>query len=402
MTSLIILLITCFSILLLQIKTSKEISAPIYGYVLLILLYVMLPRFHLQFYSSVVTVDLLNLNPVISDWIITNVIFINTILFFILITRLGKRLLTPPAGVCVPIISYQLFYILFIPTILLVYFFPWADFASVRGIGHSFASYFKLGLLLSFVSACIRHRYDGSPSRRTIVVMLCLLILVSIIDTARTTLFIAMLGFAYSQKFTFQDLLRNIFLVLVFVTIFFAVTLIRSNIELSPKALLWPFFSEAIFGSYSLFNVASLNLNNVVTPENSLYLIPDLLFQVLPDNVRQLVGYSFSFENIIEEANSQKLLEGGKLSPLGGYFFLADWFYYFSWLGAFLSPIAIYCYLFFATRQNSFMSNYLFIFWFIALKSPIISVILLICAVFLFKCFNNVIVAILGGRKYAW
>jgi hypothetical protein len=374
-----------------QYRVSKELCSPIYLYIFFMIIYTVIPNAYLRTDIDIVNISLANLNERISENIILHGVFLNisiTILLNLVTKKTRYLLLSPPeASHISSLISLQ-YYLLYLPTLYLVYLYPWAEFGAERTIGNSFASYFKFYLTILFILHCAKYRSEKLKSVYGLALMFLSFSILFALDTARTPFLIGVVGVLYATSMDLKKAMRYLLFIALTFLILIYVTLRRSGIELSPQFAFWPFFSEGIFGSYSAFNAQAALENGLWEYSYPFRLIPDLIFTIAPKWISNSLEYKFVYDQLLDVANSIGVIDG-RISPLGGYFFIADGLMYFGWGASFALAVYVISYLRICSRWKSNFRIYLYCSFFVMIKAPIWVVltngIFLILAAYLYK-----------------
>lgn len=132
----------------------------------------------------------------------------------------------------------------------------------------------------------------------------------------------------------------------MFFFVFIYLTLSRTSIDFSFSLVLWPFFSESIFGSYGALQVLSFNNSGFDITGSSLYFFNDLIQKFMPNIFFDLFPFlEFDYFNaVVQSAIKSGALES-KIYPLGGHFFLSEYVFYFGFLTPLIFPLTMYLYL---------------------------------------------------------
>ncbi|MDG1707954.1 MAG: O-antigen ligase, partial [Emcibacteraceae bacterium] len=242
-----------------------------------------------------------------------------------------------------------------------------------RTIGHSFASYLKFTVSILFILQAAIFRNTG---RNAWIFKFSLLLMFTlfIFDTARTTFFVCLISASYAYRFTFKSVGKNFIVFTLVFVLFMYITLVRTGIEFRFEYVLWPFFAEVIFGSYSALNALSIDDHFGFQIPSALLYFVDQFMLIIPSSILNLSGYQFNYVKVLNDASSAGLIDG-KLSPLGGFFAFADLILAFSWFGAVIFSLLMFSYLSIIIKIPSILGLYLFIFFFVFLKSPLFVII---------------------------
>lgn len=226
-------------------------------------------------------------------------------------------------------------------SLALSWLFPWPQFGEDLSIGNTVAAFFKSILLITF---CV---YCGSSNSIKKFIAFVPFLFLCIIDTSRTTLLLLIFLYAYYNNMSWKKLFRYLPFVIVLFSLFLWISLNRSGIDFEPKYISWVFYVESIFGSYSTFQSIMIVENNLVPLNSFLYPIVDILISLVPSVFFDILGLiksnSFLTTNFLTS-----LFENGfiseKYAPMGGHFYLAEFFLYFHFCAPFF--VALYYYLF--------------------------------------------------------
>jgi len=161
-------------------------------------------------------------------------------------------------------------------------------------------------------------------------------------------MFILMFLYAYYSNFSWKKLFKYLYFVVPLFFLFVWITLKRNNIDFEFKYILWVFYTESLLGGYSTFQSISIVEHSLAHFYCFLYPIADMFMYFVP-------SVFFSFFGLIK-ANSflipnyfNSLYEKGLISeeyaPMGGHFYLAEFFLYFRYFSPFF--VFLYYYLFF-------------------------------------------------------
>ena len=270
--------------------------------------------------------------------------------------------------------SFSLFFLyilllLFLPlTLIFVYYFPWPKFGAEITFYHSISAYLKIFLVLLFCSLAL-HRRLGNVSIVVFYFVFFFILLINIIDTARTHMFILLFIFIYSSNITYKKFSKNIIWFFGFIFLFVYVTLSRTGINFDVDLIMWPFFSESVFGSYGALQVISILDAGFWSILSPLFFLTDLIHGFSP-----LIGNSLGFEyhifTITNIANSNNIFDG-KLYPLGGHFFVSEFLIYFYFLGPFVYALFFCFYSYIMSKFSPELYVFAFSSCFFLVKSPV-------------------------------
>jgi hypothetical protein len=265
----------------------------------------------------------------------------------------------------------KLFWIFFPISLILSFIYPWHQFGEELTVGHSIAAFFKTFLLILFSAYCDK----ASILKRTIAFFAFLLL--CFIDTSRTTLFIVVFLYGYHSNLKWSQVFKFLPLVLLFFFLFIWITLKRNNIDFEMKQISWVFYVESVFGSYSTFQ--SISVIDQVNVPIYIVIFPflDAFVTLVPSFVFDLVGLVKS-NSLLMNQYLLGLYDKGFVSemfaPMGGHFYLAEFYLYFRYL----SPLFIIFYflLYFKLLINlksKEVSSILFCSSFLLVKAPILN-----------------------------
>lgn len=367
-----IFILTLILLCIIQSRESTELCCWVYQYIFYIFIYTAIPYFYIFYTNEIVNVSLPNLNESTVTKLVNFSTITNAIILIVLLTMKKEKrrtLLNPPEIRLISNLPAFLFYILIPFSIIMSMAYPWGGFGDVRTIGHSVASYLKFTVSLLFILQAAVYR----QTRRSAWIFnfsLLLMFILFICDTARTTFFVCLVSASYGYRFTFKSVAKNFIILISIFIIFVYITLARSGIEFKFDYLLWPFFAEGIFGSYSALNALSINDYFGFQTRSALLFFVDQFMLIIPSPILNLSGYQFNFVNVLNEASTAGLVDG-KLSPLGGFFAFADMILAFGWFGTVIFSIIMFTYLSIIHKAPKIIGLYLFIFYFVLLKSPL-------------------------------
>jgi hypothetical protein len=358
-----------------QTRINSNVVSPIYIYCLFSFVYVFFTSLYLLIPTTVVNIemellDLEHANLMLFFVLVTN-IFIYLSLFFLpkSITHpimKGKVDLTTNLGN----FSNYLFFIIYPITIGLVILFPWPSFGEEVTVFNSIAAFSKSILLIVFCSLSLaRRRYD--ISKFGFLCFLLLLMIVNFIDTARTQLFIAFFVYLFAERITLTALLKRFYFLIAFLVFFIFLTLQRSGIEFSFDLLLWPFYSEAIFGSYGALQAVEIVKSGLLDVTSPVYYFLDFMVGLLPSIISEVVGYENYQLGVVEAANAKGLFQG-KLYPLGGNFFVSDYLIYFGVFGPVFFTVFFLMYAYFISKLPTELYVFCLSSFFFVVKAPLI------------------------------
>ncbi|WP_128973089.1 hypothetical protein [Photobacterium phosphoreum] len=256
----------------------------------------------------------------------------------------------------------------------------------------SVATFSKTILLLVFSSLSIS-RSKNKISSYKFFLFLLILLFISIVDTARTHMMIAIFIYFYGERYSLKKALSMFPFLLALFFIFVYMTLRRTDIEFSFGLVLWPFFSEAIFGSYGAYQTVEIINNNGSFLGSPIYFIYD--------NFISLFNLTNFFQSHILEVISNAMSNGVislKYYPLGGHFFLSEFMIYFGYSVIFLFPI--FYYFFFKVIRK--LPGELYVIYlsmsFMLIKAPILVIIktaiLILIAYYFFSLITRILIRV--------
>ena len=262
----------------------------------------------------------------------------------------------------------KLTFILIFPFSLYFSFnYGWSDINSNSyHIGYSISAHLRnlLLVLLSFIFA-------GKNSRISLI-FLIMFILVSVVDTQRTTLFVAIIMYIIYKKPSF---VKSSLLLIILVICMCFIALDRLGDINYYRLFTFPFFAESVFGSYSFSQAVLLLTEGRFNIIQGFYFFLGIPIEIIYNKFIFILKY-FGFSQLhfnIESVINSKLSKSGcseHYSPMGGNFIIADSLFYFNYLGPFVFSV-IYFKLFHIFRT---------------LKSQSLKVLLLSCLPLLIKC----------------
>jgi hypothetical protein len=231
------------------------------------------------------------------------------------------------------------------------YNYAWQDVHTTGlGFGHTVAAHMKDLLLVIFVYSIYK------IPKKKIFSMLFLFMILTIIDTQRTTFFIMILAviFSYSwSRVTMLTIFSTMFLMLMFVAVN------RLGIDFSPKIFLFPFVAESVFGSYSLSQAVEI----VGSGYGDFYFHAKLFFSTFIEIISKFVNPVFTilgtenslyytFESDVNSAYREGVISE-KYAPMGGTFYLADYHLMFPYVGVIFSSMIYFYFVRFSCRISS-------------------------------------------------
>jgi hypothetical protein len=360
------------------VRERAKIVSPLYVYVLFTALYTLFPLYYIHVGSDVVEISMPKLNAVLVNQSAYHVLFINFIITSLLYLRgrFFRVFLIKEISSKSNLSNIAVFlFISFSPVVLfLVYHYPWPKFDEPTTIFHTVATFSKTILLLTFCS-CSLLCYNKKLKPQYLTLFLFIILLVNLVDTARTHMFIAIFSYFLGCRWDFHKAIKKLpFVFILFIT-FVYLTLSRTSIGFSFSLLLWPFFSEAIFGSYGTFQVISLYESNYDLEGSSLFFFIDIISQFIPASVLSMfpsLDYNYLANNVVSAISVGALQ--GKLYPLGGHFFLSEYIFYFGYAASPMFVLAMFVYLKIIEKLPVELYIFLLSSFFLVIKAPTVVV----------------------------
>lgn len=231
--------------------------------------------------------------------------------------------------------------------LIFVWYFPWGDRETEVSFGNSIAAALKNLLLIAFCIYCNKSNSTKKFFAFASFLFLC------IIDTSRTALFVVMFLYAYYNDLSWKRLFKYLYLVLPLFFLFVWITLKRNDIDFEFKYILWVFYTESLLGGYSTFQSIMIVENNLAPFYSFLYPIVDMFVYIIPSVFFNLFGFvksnSFLIPNYFKNLFDRGLISE-EYAPMGGHFYLAEFFLYFRFLSPFF--VYLYYYLFFVILKR--------------------------------------------------
>jgi hypothetical protein len=275
--------------------------------------------------------------------ILLSALTISRIARVFLLTSLGGLVSTFSPNYCSNCITikkeYTVFFIFFLMSYILAWFFPWPNFGENITIGHSITAWVKIGLTYMIAVVSVR----TTPKKLILIALITLPLFA--IDKSRTTFFHFLIIFLICNTINGNSIPSTYKIgmgSLIFLT-FVGVTVIRNDKELDVFAVIYPFLYEGILGGYSGLQATKLIVADF-TP--TLY---TLLYWLL-----DFVPRIFSLHDIQTRCETGRILhcminESGLLnenfSPMGGHYILAETPLLFGYLSPFLFFIYVILYM---------------------------------------------------------
>lgn len=373
-----ILILFCLSYIpmfYMQTRINSNVVSPIYIYCLFSFVYVFFTNLYLLIQTTVVKIEMELLDLEHASLMLVFVLITNILIYLSLLflprsishpIMQGKLDLTTNLGN----FSKYLFFIIYPVTIGLVVLFPWPSFGEEITVFNSIAAFSKSILLIVFCSLSLgRRRYN--ISKFAFFCFFVLMMIVNFIDTARTQLFIAFFVYLFAERITLIALLKRFYFFVGFLVFFIFLTLERSGIEFSFDLLLWPFYSEAIFGSYGALQAIEIIKSGLWNATSPVYYFLDFMAGLLPSIISEVLGFENYQLNVVEVANAKGLFQG-KLYPLGGSFFVSDYLIYFGVFGPIFFTVFFLMYAYSISKLPAELYVFCLSSFFFVVKAPLI------------------------------
>ncbi|QTH72549.1 hypothetical protein [Pseudoalteromonas xiamenensis] len=344
-----------------QYAISKDIVSPIYVYAVFSFIYTFFPYVYLVFGSEVVNIELHNLTVDISELVVIYVTITNAFIFLFSFTHFGFKLLSfDYVDVVVKSqLSFYLFFIIFPFVAYFVNIAPWPEYGEEFTLNHTIAAFLKTTLVFLF---CIEIQ---SENRKWYLLLLFLMMcVIFVLDSSRTFFFVFVFALLFVLRVKVYSIIRNLIPLLLILFVFIFVTLSRNDIPLSFELVLWPFYSEGIFGSYGAYNVIAVYSEYDYDYSFFLGYFIDLLSTVIG------IGQPY-YATFIKEYSG--FLIHGKVYPFGGHFFLSDAILYFNYLAPLFFMFYFYFFLFiiYSSKKNPLLYVFLVSNFFFIVKTPV-------------------------------
>jgi hypothetical protein len=130
--------------------------------------------------------------------------------------------------------------------------------------------------------------------------------------------------------------------------LFVWITLKRNNMDFESKYILWVFYTESLLGGYSTFQSIMIVEKNLAPFYSFLYPIVDMFIYIVPSVFFDVFGLikanCFFTQNYFNSLFVSGLISE-KYAPMGGHFYLSEFFLYFRFFSPFF--VFLYYYLFF-------------------------------------------------------
>jgi hypothetical protein len=373
-----ILLLFCLSYIPMlhrQIRINLNVVSPIYIYCMFSFIYVFFTNLYLHIESTVVNIemellDLEHANLMLVFVLVTNIIIYLSLIF--LPTKITNPIMQGKIDLRTNLGNFPkyLFVIIYPITLGLVILFPWPLYDGEVTIFNSIASFSKSILLVVFCSLSLSRRGDD-VSRLLFLSVFLLLMIVNFIDTARTQLFIAFFVYLFAERVNIITLLKRFYLFIVFFLFFVYLTLERSGITFSFELLLWPIYSEAIFGSYGALQAIAIVKSGLWEVTSPVYYFLDFMKAIFPTIIFEVVDYESYLTGVVEVANTKGVFSG-QLYPLGGNFFVSDYLIYFGLFGPLFFSMFFLMYAYFISKLPAELYVFCVSSFFLVVKAPLI------------------------------
>jgi len=219
-----------------------------------------------------------------------------------------------------------------------------------------------------------------------------MVLVVCVVDSARTHLFIAIFIYLLSLEITFRSCLKYLPHFSLMIFIFLYVTLSRNSVEIRLEYFFWPFFSEGIFGSYGVYQTLELIANDYSCSPLDYFL----------DNAL-LVVYKF-FHNggcvlsVVDDSLYYNILNN-KLYPFGGHFFLSELYLYFGFGAALFFCIIKISYVRFSRLVPYELVPIYISSTFLIIKSPLFVLLKFILSIFVIYLIVSFVAKIFGPKE---
>jgi len=358
-----------------QMRISSNVVLPIYIYSVFSFIYVFFTNLYLVTESTVVNIKMELLDVEHANLMLVFVLATNVILYLSLMF-LPKKITNPILQGKIDLttnlgnFSKYLFFIIYPVTLVLVILFPWPLFGEKITFLNSIAAFSKTILLVVFCSLSLGRR-SGDVNKVVFFCVFLLLMSVNFIDTARTQLFVAFFVYLFAERITLTGLLKRFYFFIAFLLFFVYLTLARSNVDFSFELLLWPFYSEAIFGSYGALQAVEIVKSGLWEVTSPTYYFLDFIKGLLPSIIFEVINYESYQSRMVEAAHAKGLFEG-KLYPLGGNFFVSDYLIYFGLLGPIFFSVFFLTYAYFISKLPAELYVFCVSSFFFVVKAPLI------------------------------
>jgi hypothetical protein len=353
-------------------KTKQNILSPFVFFGIFSFIYAFLPWYYLYAEPEIVNISLNYLDTKSAEKIILIQSFCNLLLCIAIYSPISRTIIDNIENK-EPISNNKSWFWFFFPiSLLLSWFFPWPIFGEAVTIGNSFAAFSKSFLLISFCFYCNK----ASSFKKSVA--FSALLLVCLIDRSRTTLLLSVVLYLYFSKISYIKAVKYFPFLLVLFLLFVWVTLSRNGIDFESKYLPWIFYVEAIFGSYSSHQSIFIVDKGFSPVYSFVYPINDIIISIIP---------SFLFDGLDLIKNEYSLMANfvtnlwlsgdlsEKYSPMGGHFYLGEFYIYFKYLTPIF--ITLFYYLFLNIIKFIKYKELAILFYcssFLLVKAPILNV----------------------------
>lgn len=240
--------------------------------------------------------------------------------------------------------------------VALVYYYGWGVYGEERTFLHSITAYLKYGFYYFLAS----NRLANRNKYLMLILTLCFIIF----DKSRTSLFVLAGIYALTLKRDVSIMKMGLVLI-AGLSIMIWMTFSRSNVDFDIKYLLWPMSVEANFSTYSTKQLMFFVENHgTLSP---LIWLKDTFYGLVPGD--QLIIEYGSVSYVLEFF--KKIGYSERLSPMGGHYWLAEFWLYFRYLSPIVWIFYIYQYLKFVQWFRGPEKIVLLSFSFMLVKSPV-------------------------------
>jgi hypothetical protein len=387
-----LLILSSFILFLISLKSFKEVSSFIYIFLLFTLLYTLLPMLFIQYQDYInvnFTLPLLDKEHII--YVVKHQIIIYFLLSVLLYNKNFKYLLKVADKNYTSSFGKDIFYIyiiLYLPSFIMVYLFPWFQYGDTVTFGNSISSYIVTINLILFASLSIQYSNNKLSKNRYLFILLLILILF-ILFTARTPLFILIFMLIWTFNIKVNNIFKYIPQLLFIIVLFIFITLNRNDIEMNLTTISYPFFVEALYGSYGALQAQEINsipIYSFLYPiiDSIMYLIPSIFFDLFDTNKL----YSMNEASLVTNAYTNGTLEH-KFQPMGGHFYLGEYILVFGLFTPIAFVVFIFLYFKLLEKFNNEIGLLMLSGSFLIIKSPISSIFKYYISIFiLYYLFN--------------
>jgi hypothetical protein len=235
--------------------------------------------------------------------------------------------------------EYTIFFIFFLMSYILAWFYPWPNFGEIFTIGHSITAWVKIGLTYMITVISIK----TIPKKLILIVLITLPLFA--IDKSRTTFFHFLIIFLICNTINGNSI-PSAYKIgmgsLIFLT-FVGVTVIRNDKELDVFAVIYPFLYEGILGGYSGLQATKLIVADFIpTLYTLLYWLLDFVPRIFPlHDIQTRCETGRILHCMINESG----LLNENFSPMGGHYILAETPLLFGYLSPFLFFVYVILYM---------------------------------------------------------